>query len=419
MSELLDEMNALGERLRRASQKVRRASGATRTAALHALARGLRSNVVALLETNGIDVDAALARGLQGSVLERLRLTPERLEEMIRAVTDIAAQDDPVGEVTGLKVRPNGLRVGQMRIPLGVVGIVYEARPNVTTDAAALCLRSGNAVLLRGGSEAAATNTALVEVVRAALLEVGLPEDAVSTLPSTDRAWVLEMLKAERWLDVVIPRGGEALIRFVTEHATVPVIQHYKGVCHVYVHADADVAMATEIVMNAKVQRPGVCNAMEALLIHREAAPTLIPALFPRLVQAGVELRADARTRALWPSAKAAAEADWGTEFLDLILAVRVVDDLDMALAHILRYGSSHTEAIVTSDYATSLRFLREVPASCVLVNASTRFNDGFELGLGAEIGISTTKLHAFGPMGLVELTSQKYVILGSGQVRS
>ncbi len=419
MSELLDEMNALGERLRRASQKVRRASGATRTAALHALARGLRSNVVALLETNGIDVDAALARGLQGSVLERLRLTPERLEEMIRAVTDIAAQDDPVGEVTGLKVRPNGLRVGQMRIPLGVVGIVYEARPNVTTDAAALCLRSGNAVLLRGGSEAAATNTALVEVVRAALLEVGLPEDAVSTLPSTDRAWVLEMLKAERWLDVVIPRGGEALIRFVTEHARVPVIKHYKGVCHIFVDRAADLDMAIGVCVNAKAQRPGVCNAMETLLVHAEIAPRFLPRLALEMEAASVSLRGCVRTREILPNVDEANEEDFYAEYLDLILAVRIVDDLDAAIAHIETYGSDHTESILSQDQGAVTRFIEEVNSAVVMANASTRFADGGQLGLGAEIGISTTRLHAYGPMGAADLTTRKFIVYGSGQVRS
>ena len=410
---------ALALAAKAAAPALAKATRGTKDHALTALAARLRAEIPRILEANAKDLAAAEAAGLTAASLDRLRLDPKRIEAMARGVDEVRALPDPIGAIDQLTTRPNGMLVGRMRIPLGVICIIYESRPNVTIDAGALCLKSGNVPLLKGGKEAFHSNLVLVELMRAALVDAGLPADGVQAVATADRAVMTALIRRDREVDLVIPRGGEALIRFVTEHATVPVIQHYKGVCHVYVHADADIAMATEIVMNAKVQRPGVCNAMEALLIHREAAPSLIPALFPRLTQAGVELRADARTRALWPQAKPAAVTDWGTEFLDLILAVRVVDDLDMALAHILRYGSSHTEAIVTSDYATSLRFLREVPASCVLVNASTRFNDGFELGLGAEIGISTTKLHAFGPMGLVELTSQKYVILGTGQVRS
>ena len=412
---------------RGASHALARASGTAKNDALRRLAHKLRSEVEALVAVNTRDLAAAAEAGLSVANLDRLKLTPARIEAMARGVDEVVALPDPVGAIDHLEVRPNGLQVGRMRIPLGVICIIYESRPNVTVDAGALCIKSGNAPILKGGKEAFHSNLALVDLMRQSLDEAGLPADAVQAVATADRAVLTSLIRRDQEIDLVIPRGGEGLIRYVTEHATVPVIQHYKGVCHVYVHGDADIAMAADIAFNAKVHRPGVCNAMETLLVHRDAAPALFAELAPRMAAAGVELRGDARARAIWaatPSGhgaamKPASEEDWGTEYLDLILAVRIVDDLDVAIAHILRYGSSHTEAIVTKDYATSLRFLREVPSSCVLVNASTRFNDGFELGLGAEIGISTSKLHAYGPMGLAELTTRKFIVLGSGQVRS
>ncbi|MFO0748064.1 MAG: glutamate-5-semialdehyde dehydrogenase [Myxococcota bacterium] len=404
---------------RAASSPLARSSGAMRDRALELLAAKLRAEAGRIAEANAIDLAAGAEAGLSPALLDRLKLTPARIEAMATGVDQVRALPDPIGSIEHMAVRPNGLQVGRMRIPLGVICIIYESRPNVTIDAGALCIKSGNAPILKGGKEAFHSNMVLVELMREALVAAGLPADAVQAVATADRAVLTALIRRDREVDLVIPRGGEGLIRYVTEHATVPVIQHYKGVCHVYVHADADLAMAADIAFNAKVQRPGVCNAMETLLVHRDAAPALVQALFPRLEAAGVELRVDGRVHALWPHAEAATEADWSEEYLDLILSVRMVDDLDMAVAHILRYGSGHTEAIVTTDYATSQRFIREVPSSCVLVNASTRFNDGFELGLGAEIGISTSKLHAYGPMGLEELTTRKFVVLGQGHVRT
>lgn len=407
---------------RKASHALAAASGAVKNDVLKRLASKVRARAAELQAENQKDLALAESAGITAANLDRLKLTPARIEAMAKGVEEIIALPDPVGSIQNLEVRPNGLQVGRMRVPLGVICIIYESRPNVTIDAGALCIKSGNAPILKGGKEAFHSNLALVALMRESLSEAGLPADAVQAVATADRAVMTALIRRDQEIDLVIPRGGEGLIRYVTENATVPVIQHYKGVCHVYVHADADIAMATAIAFNAKVQRPGVCNALETLLVHRDAAPALFAELAPKLEAAGVEVRGDARARATWPSKgkmKLATDEDWVTEYLELILAVRVVDDFDMAIEHILRYGSNHTEAIVTRDYATSLRFLREVPSSCVLVNASTRFNDGFELGLGAEIGISTSKLHAYGPMGLEELTTRKFVVLGTGQVRT
>lgn len=413
----------LAKAARRASHALARASGAVKNDALKRLAAALREGQAALIAENLRDLEAAESGGMGAANLDRLKLTPARIEAMAHGVEEIIALKDPVGAIESLDIRPNGLQVGRMRIPLGVICIIYESRPNVTIDAGALCIKSGNAPILKGGKEAFHTNLALVALMRASLEGAGLPPDCVQAVATADREVMNALIRRDQEIDLVIPRGGEGLIRHVTANATVPVIQHYKGVCHVYVHADADVAMAAEITLNAKVQRPGVCNALETLLVHREVAPAFFAKVGPLLEAAGVELRGDQRTRALWPGqasrTEAATEDDWSAEYLDLVLAVRVVDDFEMAIAHILRYGSGHTEAIVTKDYETSLRFLREVPSSCVLVNASTRFNDGFELGLGAEIGISTSKLHAYGPMGLEELTTRKFIVLGHGQVRT
>jgi len=324
-----------------------------------------------------------------------------------------------VGKVTGMWRRPNGLLVGRMRIPLGVIGIIYESRPNVTADAAALCLKSGNAVILRGGSEAIHSNLAIADCLTGALRDHGLPEAAVQVIPLTDREAVHEMLQLDEWIDLIIPRGGEDLIRAVVSQSKIPVIKHYKGVCHIFVDADADLERAVPICLNAKTQRPGVCNAMETLLVHAAVAPAFLPVVAGRLREAGVLLKGCPRARAIVPDMEPATEDDWFREYLDLILSIRVVADLDEAIAHIRRYGSLHTESILTENYSRAQRFLNEVNSSTVLVNASTRFSDGFELGLGAEIGISTTKLHAFGPMGLEELTTSKFVIYGNGQVRT
>ncbi|HQK78722.1 MAG TPA: glutamate-5-semialdehyde dehydrogenase, partial [Syntrophales bacterium] len=338
---------------------------------------------------------------------------------MAAGCDEVAALDDPVGKITSMWRRPNGLLVGRMRIPLGVIGIIYESRPNVTVDAAALCLKSGNAVILRGGSEAINSNRAVAGIITDVLKRGPLPPDAIQLVPMTDREAVYELLQLEEWIDLIIPRGGEDLIRTVVSHSKIPVIKHYKGVCHVFVDETAELEMAVRICMNAKVQRPGVCNALETLLVHREIAPRFLPLLAEQYRQAGVTLRGCPVTQEILPGVATATEADWHAEYLDLILAVKVVEDLDAAMDHIRRYGSLHTEAIVTSDYGRAQRFLQEVQSSTVLVNASTRFSDGFELGLGAEIGISTTKLHAYGPMGLEELTTSKFIIYGNGQVRT
>ncbi len=412
------EMAVLGQRARRAAREVARAPGRVRDAALLAMADALEAATNDLLVANARDLEAADERGVTGALRDRLKLDAGRVAAMARGLREVAAQPDPVGELIGERVRPNGLRVAQMRIPLGVIGIVYEARPNVTADAAALCIKSGNVVFLRGGSEAQHSNAAILAVLRDAAARAGLPADALMALPSTDRQWILAMLHADQYLDLVIPRGGEALIRFVTENARVPVIQHYKGVCHVFVDRAADPEKALAICYNAKVQRPGVCNAMETLLVHEEIAADFLPKMAARFADAGVELRGCAATRAIIDAGPATDE-DYHAEYLDLVLAIRVVPDLDAAMDHIATYGSNHTESIVSENYSTVQRFLEEVPSSVVIANASTRFADGGQLGLGAEIGISTSRLHAYGPMGAIDLTTRKYVLRGSGQTRN
>lgn len=408
---------AMARKAKEASRTLARVDTAIKNRVLAHIATGVLDQAHAILEANAADVADGKAKGLSRAMLDRLTLDDKRLAGIADAVRQVERLPDPVGEVTGMWRRPNGLLVGRVRIPLGVIAVVYEARPNVTIDAAVLCLKSGNACILRGGSEAQRSNLALAHVVQQALEREGLPAAAAQVVPIPDRQAVLELLKLESYIDLAIPRGGEGLIRFVAENARVPVIKHYKGVCHLYVDASADLEMAVEIAVNGKVQRPGVCNALETLLVHREVAPNFLPRLAQAMPQ--VELRGDASVGRILPQAKPATEDDWYAEYLDLILAVRIVDSLDEALRHIAKYGSQHTEAIVTRDYANSQRFLREVDSSCVLVNASTRFNDGGELGLGAEIGISTTKMHAFGPMGLAELTAQKFIVYGSGQIRT
>lgn len=386
--------------------------------ALEHMASNIEGAEAAIREANDTDIRAALDKGLPAAKVDRLRLDAKVLEEMACGLKEVARLSDPVGEITRMWTRPNGLRVGRMRIPLGVIGIIYESRPNVTVDAAALCIKAGNAVILRGGSEAFHSNRCLADILRRSLVETGLPEDAVQLVGTTDREAVLDLLKLEECIDVMIPRGGEDLIRFVAENARMPVLKHYKGVCHVFVDDEADPDMAMRICMNAKVQRPGVCNAMETLLVHAGIAQRFLPQMAEAFRAAGVELRGCERTRRIVADCAQAVEEDWYAEYLDLILAIRVVNDMEEAIEHITRYGSQHTEAIVTGNFERAHRFLQEVQSSLVLVNASTRFNDGFQLGLGAEIGISTSRLHAFGPMGVEELTTTKFIALGNGQLR-
>lgn len=418
MNELDVRVREICVRARRAARKLAPVARDQKDAALEAVARLLGEDANNVLVANAADVEAAKIKGISGAMLDRLTLDPKRLAGVAAAVRTIIALPDPVGEIVATTTRPDGLRITRTRVPLGVVAMIYESRPNVTVDASALTLKAGNAIVLRGGSEASRSNAALVVLVGKALEAVGLPLDAVQALPAASRDEVRALVQQSELVDLAIPRGGEALIRFVTENARVPVVQHYKGVCHLFVDAGYDVASAVRIVMNAKMQRPGVCNALECLLVDAADAPRLLPPIAKALSDAGCELRADERARALVPSAKAAGGDDWGKEFLDTILAVRVVDGLDGALAHVAEYGSGHTEAILTHDTAKADRFRREVDAACVVVNASTRFHDGGELGLGAEIGIATSRLHWRGPMGLESLTTMKWVVDGEGQIR-
>ncbi|MBI5454074.1 MAG: glutamate-5-semialdehyde dehydrogenase [Deltaproteobacteria bacterium] len=413
-----DDILSIAKDARDASLVLSRLDTSTKNKALLLMAEGLVAEAAYLKEANQKDLEAGEKKGLSKAMLERLTLSEKVISQMAAGLKEVALLPDPVGEVTKMWKRPNGLMVGRMRIPIGVIGIIYESRPNVTADAAGLCLKSGNAVILRGGSEAIFSNTAIAKVLSFALKKAGAPEKAIQVVPTVERDAVLEMLKLEEYIDLIIPRGGEGLIRFVVENSKIPVIKHYKGVCHVFVDESADVDTAVRIAYNSKVQRPGVCNAMETLLVHKNIADEFLPIVKKEYDRAGVELRGCPKTLKILKEIKQAAEEDWGAEYLDLILAVRVVDDIDEAIAHIARYGSLHTESIVTRDYHNSQRFLKEVNSSTVLVNASTRFSDGFQLGLGAEIGISTTKIHAFGPMGLEELTTQKFIVYGDGQVR-
>lgn len=415
---LEDELRALAQAGREAARQLAGAGTEAKNAALAVLADRLDGDRDLLLEANREDLARAEAEGLSPAMVDRLRLTPERLAGIAEAVRRIAALPDPVGAVRGTRRLPNGLEVGRMRVPLGLIAVVYESRPNVTVDAAALCLKSGNAVILRGGKEAFASNQALARLVRESLVQVGLPAAAATLVPSTDREATRVLLRLDDLVDLAVPRGGEGLIRFVTEHARVPVIKHYKGVCHVYVDGAADLDMAQGVVLDAKTNRPGTCNAMETLLVDEAVADVFVPRIAAAFGAAGVEVRGDpgalARSAGLVP----ATEADWDTEHLSFIANLRVVQGLEAAMDHIARHGTRHTEAIVTEDLRRARRFQREVDASLVLVNASTRFNDGGELGLGAELGVSTTKLHAYGPMGLEELCAEKWVGVGEGQRR-
>ncbi len=416
--EIRDLIRQMGKKAREASRKVASLPTSVKNDVLLQVAEELEKQKAELQAANQKDLEAAKKRGLSKALIDRLTLSDKVISGMAQGLREVAALADPVGEVVKMWTRPNGLWVGRMRIPLGVIAMIYESRPNVTIDAAGLCFKSGNAVILRGGSEAIHSNLALAKIFAAALEAVKAPPEAVQVVPTTDRAAVNELLKLEDYIDLIIPRGGEGLIRFVAENSRIPVLKHYKGVCHVYVDREADLEMARRICLNAKIQRPGVCNAMETMLVHQAVAEAFLPAVAEDFRAAGVELRGCPRTKALVPWAKEATEADWEAEYLDLILAVRVVSSLEEALDHIARYGSNHTEAIVSQDYSRAMRFLKEVDASLVLINASTRFNDGGQLGLGAEIGISTTKLHAYGPMSLEELTTTKFIAFGDGQIR-
>ena len=411
-------MRGLGEAARAAGRRLAATDSGPRNRALRLIAESIRDAAPALAEANERDLDAGKAAGLDAALLDRLALTEARIEAMAEGLEQIAALPDPVGAVTDLDPMPSGIRVGRMRVPLGVVGIIYESRPNVTADAAGLCLKSGNACLLRGGSEALHSNQAIAECIRGGLEAAGLPPTAVQVVGTTDRAAVGELITLDDYVDVLVPRGGKGLIERIMRDATVPMIKHLDGICHCYIDANADADMAERVVVNAKTQRYGTCNTLETLLISAAMAPEMLPRLKARFDAHGVELRGCERSRSLVDGLTTATEADWDTEYLAAILSIRVVDDLDEAIRHIARHSSGHTDAIVTNDYAHAQRFLREVDSSSVMVNASTRFADGFEYGLGAEIGISTDKLHARGPVGLEGLTTQKYIVLGEGHVR-
>ncbi len=416
---LLNVIEQMAKDAEEASRELRKLGREKKDAALELMAVKLLEQQSEIMKENQRDLSQARDAGLSDSMIDRLTLDEGVISGMAVGLREVASLPDPVGEVTGMWKRPNGLLVGRVRIPLGVIGFIYESRPNVTVDAAGLCLKSGNAVILKGGSEAIYSNLALAGLLEDALKDSGLPSKAVQVIPSTDREAVKLLIILDEYLDVVIPRGGEGLIRFVTENSRVPVLKHYKGVCHVYVDEFADLEIAKEVCFNAKVQRPGVCNAMETMLVHEAVAKDFLPAMVELFRNSSVEIRGCPKTAKLVPGIKPAEESDWPAEFLDLILAVKVVSHMDEALDHIERFSSNHTDAIITKDYNRSQRFLAEVDSSVVLVNASTRFNDGYQLGLGAEIGINTSKLHAFGPMGLEELTTTKFIVYGQGQTRS
>ena len=419
MSEVSTLIAKMAKEARKAAREVAKLSTTVKNDVLLRTAERIIEARGKLQEENEKDLKKAKDKGVTSAFMDRLRLSDKVIDSMADGLRDVAALPDPVGEVPKMWKRPNGLTVGRVRIPLGVIGMIYESRPNVTIDAAGLCLKAGNAIILKGGSDALYSNLALGSILQEVLTEFSVPGEAVQVVSTTDRDAVTELLKREEEIDVIIPRGGEGLIRFVAEHSRIPVLKHYKGVCHVYIDKGADLNMAKEVCFNSKVQRPGVCNAMEGMLVHRDIADEFLPLMAESFKDAGVELRGCERTCRLVPFARAAVDEDWGKEFLDLVLAVKVVDGMDEAMDYIARYGSNHTDAIVTRDYARARRFLSEVDASLVIVNASTRFNDGGQLGLGAEIGISTSKLHAYGPMGLEELTTTKFIAFGNGQIRS
>ena len=413
-----DYMNELGSNAKKAGREISRTESGKKNAALLKIAEVIERNSERLIAENAKDLAAGEANGLDAAMLDRLALTPKSINAMIEGLQQVAALPDPVGEITNLSYRPSGIQVGQMRVPLGVIGIIYESRPNVTVDAAALCLKSGNACILRGGSESIHSNQAIAACIAQGLAEVGLPVDAVQIVATADRAAVGELITMSHYVDVIVPRGGKSLIERISKEATIPVLKHLDGICHVYVDDEADLDKAIAISMNAKTHRYGVCNAMETLLVADSIASAVLPFLAAQLLEKGVELRGCPKTRAIVRSCLQATEEDWMTEYLAPILSIKVVSGLDEAIEHINHYGSLHTDAIITENYGKARRFLREVDASSVMVNASTRFADGFEYGLGAEIGISTDKLHARGPVGLQGLTSLKFIVLGDGHIR-
>ncbi|UTY57596.1 glutamate-5-semialdehyde dehydrogenase [Massilia sp. erpn] len=418
---ITEYMEQVGRQARAASRAMARADGATRNRALGLIADAIERDAAVLRAANQLDLDAARAAGMAPAMLDRLALSEQAIATMVAGLRQIVSLPDPIGEISNMKSRPSGIQVGQMRVPLGVIGIIYEARPNVTVDAAGLCIKSGNATILRGGSEAIHCNRALAALVKEGLAGAGLPADGVQVVDTTDRAAVGALITMPQYVDVIVPRGGKGLIARLMAEATVPMIKHLDGICHVYIDAKADLQKALDIAYNAKCHRYGTCNTMETLLVARAIAPTVLPELAKRYLGQQVELRADAEAHAIlegYPHLARATEEDWATEYLAPILAVRVVDGIDAAMEHINTWSSKHTEAIVTEDYSDALRFLREVDSASVMVNASTRFADGFEYGLGAEIGISNDKLHARGPVGLEGLTSLKYVVFGHGEVR-
>lgn len=411
-------MQKLGQQAREASRVLARATTNNKNAALLAIAKAIRSQSDVLKKANQQDLQAGKAKGLDAAMLDRLTLTDVRIESMAEGLEQVAALPDPIGEISDMRYRPSGIQLGQMRVPLGVIGIIYESRPNVTADAAGLCLKSGNATILRGGSEAIHSNQAIAACIHQGLQQTGLPITAVQVVEITDREAVGKLITMPEYVDVIVPRGGKSLIERISQDARVPVIKHLDGICHVYVDVEADLTMAQEIAFNAKCHRYGVCNAMETLLVHADIAQDFLPAMAERFVREGVELRGCNDTLRILPDINLATDADWDTEYLAPILSIKIVTDVDDAMLHIYQHSSAHTETIVTQNYETARRFLQEVDSSSVLVNASTRFADGFEYGLGAEIGISTDKLHARGPVGLNGLTSQKWIVFGSGQIR-
>ncbi|MGI6712207.1 MAG: glutamate-5-semialdehyde dehydrogenase [Bacillota bacterium] len=412
------QMQEMGQRAKEAARRMAVMSSAVKNNALQAMADALISNTERIISENAKDLEAGREKGLSKALMDRLLLNPARINDMADGLRTLIALSDPIGEVISMWKRPNGLSIGQQRVPLGVVGMIYEARPNVTVDAAGLCLKTGNAVILRGGSEAFNSNRIITDIISEAAEKAGIPSGCIQLVNSTDREAVNIMLKMNQYLDVLVPRGGAGLIRLVVNNATVPVIETGMGNCHTYIDNEANPEMALNIAINAKTQRPGVCNAMETLLVHREIAPKILPLLAEKMQAHGVELRGCAETCSIIPFAVRAGEEDWSTEYLDLILAVKVVDDVNAAMDHIAKYGTKHSEAIVTNNYERAQRFLNEVDAAAVYVNTSTRFTDGFQFGYGAELGISTQKLHARGPMGLTALTTTKYIIYGNGQIR-
>lgn len=415
----MENIRNIAKRAKEVSYQLSRLPTDIKNKALFEIANRLEYNKEILISENLKDInDAQKQQNISRAMIDRLKLSDQIIHGMAEGIRQVAYLPDPVGEIVKMWRRPNGLMVGRMRIPIGVIGMIYESRPNVTADASCLCLKSGNSVILRGGHEAFNSNAAIVRIIQESLCKVGIPEEAVQLFPHKEREAIKEMLQLEDEIDLIIPRGGEELIRFVTAHSRIPIIKHYKGVCHVFVDETADVDMAIKICINAKVQKPAVCNAMETLLVHKKIAEKFLPKISEAMEREGVELRGCPITRKIIPHIKEATQEDWYQEYLDLILSIKVVDGIEEAITHISTYGSSHTDSIITSNYNNAQKFLREVNSSCVLVNASTRFNDGYELGFGAEIGISTSKLHAFGPMGLEELTTTKVIVLGEGQIR-